>query len=44
MNKDKIVFKYVSMKKLKDVDKRYIKLMSAFIGWFKTFINGWFEE
>lgn len=44
MNKDKIVFKYVSMKKLKDVDKRYIKLMSVFIEWFKAFINGWFEE
>lgn len=37
MNKDKIVFKYVSMKKLKDIDKRYIKLMSVFIGGFESF-------
>lgn len=36
MNKDKIIFKYISMKRLKGIDKRYIKLICVFLGGFES--------
>lgn len=36
MNKDKIVLKYVRLKKSKAIDKRFIKLMCVLLGGFES--------